>query len=118
MTTAQLLEQWREATRAAELADRLAKMAAHAVERADADVVAAQEIAEMAERAAEAAERAAETARRAAKRAIAFASEMKTERDEAAETVTRARGDEGAARTLYHDAETEARQRHSQGGDA
>ena len=52
MTTGELLEQWREATRAAELADRLAKLAQASVERSDRDAVAAEEIAKIAQRAA------------------------------------------------------------------
>ena len=65
-TTGELLEQWREATRAAELAERLANLARTSVERSDRDSIAAQEIAKVAERAARHAERAAKIAREAA----------------------------------------------------
>jgi hypothetical protein len=55
MTTAELLEQWRETVRASELAARLAKIAAESVERSRKGAVAAEELAQLAERAAAAA---------------------------------------------------------------
>lgn len=58
MSTSDLLEQWREATRAAELADRLVQLAQASAERSDNDALAAEEIAKMAEDTAEHAERA------------------------------------------------------------
>jgi hypothetical protein len=75
VTTSDLLEKWREATRAAELARRLAGVAQQASTKADESVLASKEIAEMAERAARAAEEAAATARNAADRAAATARE-------------------------------------------
>jgi hypothetical protein len=113
MTTGELLEQWREATRAAELAERLAKLAQRSVERSDKDAVAAQEIAKIAERAAKHAERTARIAREASDRAMAFAAENREGYlAEADATVTSAREEETAARDRYHEAERAARQRH------
>lgn len=67
-SAAELLQEWRDATRAAELAERLAQLATSSAERADRDAAGAAEIAKMAERAAGHAERAARVARRAAGR--------------------------------------------------
>lgn len=113
----ELLEQWREATRAAALAEKLAELAKESVERADRDAVAAHEIAEMAEQAAEHAERAARVAREAANRASSFASENRSGRfSDAGEAVTATRADEATARDRYHDAERIARERLEAGG--
>jgi hypothetical protein len=51
-TTADLLSFWREATRAAELAERLAGVAAESAERAEMSASASEEIADLAEQAA------------------------------------------------------------------
>jgi hypothetical protein len=118
MSTAELLEQWREATRAAELAERLAGLAKASVERSDRDAVAAQEIAKMAQRAARHAENAARVAREAAERATAFAAENRTETlAEADDAVTATRDEERVARETYHEAERKARNRHSGTGE-
>ena len=112
LTTADLLEQWREATRAAELAERLAKLARTSVERSDRDSVAAQEIAKIAERAARHAERTAKIAREASDRALAFASENRAGYlAEAEATADDTRQEEMAARDRYRDAERVARVR-------
>ena len=66
LTTADLLMQWRDATRAAELAERLAEVATRAADQSDASALTSEQVAGMAEQAAVAAERAARTARRAA----------------------------------------------------
>ena len=117
MTTGELLEQWREATRAAELAERLAKLAQQSVERSDRDAVAAQEIAKIAERAAKHAERTAKIAREASDRALGFAQENRAGYlAEADEAVVTTREEEDAARERYHAAERVARDRHK--GDA
>jgi hypothetical protein len=113
LTTEELLEQWRDATRAAELAERLAQLAAESAERADQNAVAAEEIARMAERAAKAAERAAVSARKAANRAAAFARENRADRlADADRTVVETKAEEAAARDRYHEVERAARERH------
>jgi methyl-accepting chemotaxis protein len=112
MSTHELLEQWREATRAVELAERLAKMAEESVQRADQNAAGAQEIARMAERAAKSAERAAKSARAAADRAVTFAEENRSGRlGDANQTLVDTRTQETAARDRYHDAESVARNR-------
>ena len=116
MTTGELLEQWREATRAAELAERLARLAQTSVERADRDAVAAQEIARMAERAAKHAERTARIARDAADRAQAFAAENRSGYlSETEQAVVSTRDEETAARDRYHAAEQAASERQRKG---
>jgi hypothetical protein len=113
MSTGELLEQWREATRAAELAERLAKLAQQSVERSDKDSLAAQEIARIAERAAKLAERTAKIAREAAERSMAFAKENRSGYlAEAEATLVGTREEEASARARYHDAERAARDRH------
>ena len=110
LTTQDLLDQWRDATRAAELAERLAKMAAESVARADQAAVGAEEIARMAERAAKAAERAARSARKAADRAATFARENRGETlADADQSVVDTRAEETAAGDRYHQAERVAR---------
>ena len=113
MTTAELLEQWREATRAAELAEGLAKMAAESQRRTAAGAAAAEELAGLAERAAAAATEAATTARKAANDAVAAARDTVADRGRDDDTLTAALIEEDVARGRYHDAEREARDRHS-----
>ena len=112
MTTADLLEKWREATRAAELARRLAELAQEASADADASALASEEIAQMAERTAKAAEEAAASARKAADRAAASARGRATQLTDAREAETFTSGQEGEARDAFHDAERLARDRH------
>jgi hypothetical protein len=113
VNTADLLTAWRDATRAAELADRLAQMASEAADTADRSAMASEEIAKMAERAAKAADRAAMSARDAAKRAAALAKESRERRlVDADALVATARTEEAAARDAYHRHEAEARGRH------
>jgi hypothetical protein len=113
LTTQDLLEKWRDATRAAELAERLASLAAESAARADQTSAGAEEIARMAERAARAAERAASSARKAADRAATFARENRLGMlADADETVVATRAEELRARDRYHEAEHEARTRH------
>jgi hypothetical protein len=117
VTTAELLEKWREATRAAELAKRLAEAALETAERADQSAVASEDIARMAERAAAAAADAAACARRAADEATAYASDIRGSRLRTAnEVVDATRANEGVAKEEYHEAEREARDR--LGGEA
>lgn len=112
VTTADLLERWREATRAAELAERLAQVAMDSAQRADRSAEASEDIARLAERAARSAERAARSARQAATRATAFAQESRAGRlAEADRALTDARAKEKEARGRYHAAEEEARRR-------
>lgn len=113
VTTEDLLEEWRDATRAAELAERLAKLAAESALRADQSASGAEEIARMAERAAKAAERASNSARKAADRAAKFARENRGETlAEADQSVVDTKAAELKARGRYHDAEREAHERH------
>jgi hypothetical protein len=109
MTTGELLERWREATRAAEIAERLAALAEASVARADRDAIAAHEIAQLAQRAAKYAERTARIAREAAERAMSFAAENR-DRDlvEAELALTTTRAEERAARDRFQDAEAAA----------
>jgi len=112
VATKDLLEQWREATRAADLAERLAKLAAESVERSDHGAAAAEDIARMAERAAKSSDRAAKFARQAAQRAAAFAAENRTGTlAPADDTLVLTRAQETAARERYHEAERTARER-------
>ena len=68
---AELLDVWRDAASAAELAERLANEAAEAARVADANADAALDVARLANDVAESASRAAETARVAAGEAVA-----------------------------------------------
>ena len=77
VSTADLLDAWREATRAAELAERLARYAEATAEDADESAAATEEIAQLAERAAGAATNAAQSARNAANRTAVLAKERR-----------------------------------------
>lgn len=106
LTTADLLMQWREATRAAQLAERLAELATRAADQSDASALASEQIARMAEKAAVAAERASQSARKAATRAAALAAENRGMRlREADEAVVNARASELEARLRYEHAD-------------
>ena len=110
VTIDQLLTEWRDATRAAELAERLARMAAETVERADRDAIASEDVARMAERTAKAAERAASSARAAANRAAAFARDSRDSTLADADGSTMAtRIEEASARDRYLTAEQKGR---------
>jgi len=112
MTTADLLEAWREATRAAELAERLAGVATESADRAETHALASEEIADLAEQAAAAATRAAERARNVATRARELASDISNDQVPATgNTLKEARAVESDARDQYHEAERKARQR-------
>ena len=117
MSTAELLDAWRDATRAAELAARLAREAEQAALEAEAGVVAAEEIAELAERVAEAANAAAAAARAAADRAAALALDRRVKVAGAQGTERASRTAEDAARSGFHDAEDQARERQTMRGE-
>ena len=105
-TTGELLTQWRDATRAAELAERLAEIALQAADQADRSALASDHIARMAEKAAVAAERAARSARQAARQAADLAVENREQRLRVAdEELVTARASESHARGRYHEAE-------------
>lgn len=114
LTTRDLLDAWRDASRAAELAERLAEAAAQAAEVAEAGASAAEEIADLAEAAASSAEHAAQAARAAAVKARGLASGSRdvdlTTAESAAEM---AREVETAARDRYQRAVAEAGVRHN-----
>jgi hypothetical protein len=106
VTTADLLTAWRDAIRAAELAERLAAAAAEAAAQADVRALASDEIAALAERAAEAATHAAERARTAATEAAELARSLRETGIAAAEeSVADMRRIETDAAAAYHDAE-------------
>jgi hypothetical protein len=112
LTTQDLLEQWQEATRAAELAERLAKLAAESAARADKAAVGSEEIARMAERAAKAADRAAVSARKAADQAATFARENRAgSLADADQSVVDTRSEQTTAGERYREAEQAARAR-------
>ena len=116
-TTAELLEAWREATRAAQLAERLASLAAEAADQADRNALASEQIATMAEKASRAAERAAAQARKAADQARDLATRNREGRlQDADAVVSETKSGEKLARELYHVAEREARERHEGDG--
>ncbi len=111
-TTAELLDAWRDATRASELAERLAAGANEAAELAERGATELAAIAQMAERAATSSERAARIAREAATRAHAFAEQSRQQRvHDADDAVTRARTEEVAVRDAYRESERRARER-------
>ena len=108
MTTAELLDAWRDASRAADLAERLAELARRAAEKGEQDAASAQEIAALAEEVAASAERASRAARAAARKASDDASRLGDQLSGANEAVQDARTEEAGARGRYHDAEAEA----------
>ena len=116
MSTGELLDAWRDATRAAELADRLATSALRAVDDAESDEATAHALVALAEEAAAAAERAAEAARKAAHRAVARTLQAKRDQSGADQTASETRATESEAAGRYHDAERLARDKHLQNG--
>ena len=116
MSTHELLDAWRDATRAAELAERLATSALRAVDDAESDESAAYTLVALAEEAAAAAERAAEAARKAAARAVARTAQAKRDRTGADQTASDTRVTESDAAGRYHDAERAAREKHPSNG--
>jgi hypothetical protein len=112
LTREELLEQWRDAARAAQLAERLAKVAADGVGRADQAAAGAREIAEMAELVARSAEEAANAARTAAERAETLTREARDGALSAAnQTAVDTKADESSVRDRYDQSESEAQER-------
>jgi hypothetical protein len=112
-TTADLLESWRDATRAAELAERLALVATKNAERANLNADEAEEVAVLAEQAAASAAAAGERARRAADQARLNARQSAdVDLVEANAQHDGSRTAEVGAKAAYHDAEAAARARH------
>jgi hypothetical protein len=116
VSTGELLDAWRDAARAAELAERLAKAALRAAERAERDSATAEEVATLAEEVAASADRAALVARQVADDASAHVLLTRSESDEADITTSDARATEAGASSAYHEAEDEARRKHAQNG--
>src|SRR5215211_1024311 len=106
----ELLDAWREASRAADHAERLAKLASDAAEQSAHSAAAADEVAILAEKVAAAAERAAATARLAAERADVVAARNDEHRMLDADDAEAALQHEAEARERYHDAEHHARE--------
>ena len=107
-STAELLEAWRNATRAADLADSLAANALAISDTAEATASAAEEIAILAEEAAVAAERAANSARDAARRAQELARSNRELRDAGGDHAKDAHAADDVSRDAYHARVTDA----------
>jgi len=118
VTTADLLNAWREATRAAELAERLARLAAETATRAGVSADVAEEIAFMAEQTAESANTAAVRARVVATEARQVAVRDREATIDASASEASTRETERAAKDAYHHSEAEARARHSDAPEA
>lgn len=103
---------WREATRAAELADRLAFDAAETLAKADQKALDAEALADLAEKASEAADRAAARARAVAAAARAHAGETRHAEHAAARDLATAQIDVSSKRGL----EATARDRFTERG--
>jgi hypothetical protein len=107
-----LLDAWREAMRAAELAERLARLAEATAEDADESAAASEEIAQLAERAADAASNAAQSARNAANRTATIAKGRREGVSHAQDSERDTRQAETTAKDEYHRVEVEAWDRH------
>lgn len=126
VTTADLLDAWRDAHRAADLAARLTRVAEATANEADADAIASTEIAEFAERAAIAANEAAAKASDAAAKARAGADRAASlAASKRSPVVGDARHNEQDARTVedearhrFEDAEAAAQQGEAREGTA
>lgn len=107
-STADLLRAWRDAIRAAELAERLAAEAAETAKHADLQADASAEIATLAERAAAAASRAAERATAAAAETAALAKSRGTSHATRTADASRLREESEQAGVDYHRSEAES----------
>jgi hypothetical protein len=113
LSSQELLDAWRDASRAAELADRLSQAALAAAEVAETNAAAAEEIADLAESAAGAASHAAESARAAASKARGVAAESRAiDLSVAEKAVATAQAAEMAAKDRFHRAEADAKRRY------
>jgi hypothetical protein len=113
VSSQELLNAWRDATRAAELADRLSQAALAAAELAETNAAAAEEIADLAESAASAATHAADSARTAASKARGVASHSRDiDLSVAEQAVATAWAAETAAKDRFHRAEADAKRRY------
>jgi hypothetical protein len=108
ISTADLLEAWRETMRAAELAERLARLAEATADDADESAAGSEEIAQLAERAAVAATNAAQSARNAANRSASLAKARRDGVSHSQEIELGSRQAEAAAKAEYDRAEEEA----------
>ena len=108
VTTADLLDAWREAVRAAELAERLARLASETASQADVNAGAAEEVAVMAEHVAQSASAAAGRARTAADEARRIAWRDREAVGEADATEARTRAVETDAHEAYRTGSGEA----------
>ncbi|HUR21893.1 MAG TPA: hypothetical protein VMZ90_13850 [Vicinamibacterales bacterium] len=106
---ADVLNAWRDAVRAAELAERLASDAAQAADAADVRSLASAELAELAQQAADASARAAARAAATAAEAALLARQLRENIPGARQTLDVANASEAEARAAYHDAEAETR---------
>jgi hypothetical protein len=104
VTATELLDAWRDALRAAELAERLASSALRAADRGDRDAATAEELAVLAEDAATAAERAARAAREAATKAATDAKGLRADLTAADQAAADAQSAAGDAPGRYQDA--------------
>jgi ABC-type transporter Mla subunit MlaD len=113
VSTANLLDAWREAVRAAELAERLARLAEATAKDADESAQASEEIAQLAERAADAASNAAQSARNAANRTASLAKDRRDGVSYAQDTERGTRQVETTAKDDYHRAAERALDAHN-----
>ena len=117
MNTGELLDAWRDASRAAELAERLAQIARTAVDKGERDAATSEEIARLAEDVAASATRAAIAAREVARIAASEATLLREGLEGADRSVSDARTAETGARDRFHEAETDARRRYGDRDD-
>ena len=112
-TADELLEMWRDATLAAELADRLAREAAETLAHADQRAVDAEALADLAQQLSDAADQAADRARDVAGKARQLAVESRGAEATAAKHLTESEAGVGDARGL----EAVARDRFTERGE-
>jgi len=113
VTRADLLVAWRDASRAAELAERLASLASEAADQADASLAKTEGDRTFAEATAEAAQRAAQRARAAANQAADLARERRERHlRDADDRHTASLAAETEARQEYERSEADGRREH------